>query len=180
MRVPRGGSGRIAFTALLCLGAGLMLWQTMGLGRVARLAPIWAIFPTIGLLLLQLVLDLRPAWGKRLERSALTVRPRVRLSPKAEQAAGSLAAGGDDRRSREAVALGGLLGLTALVWAVGVVVAVPLFLLGQAALGPSLSWPRAAALGLGAFVLLYLGFPNILGIELPPGKLLDLRSPVWL
>jgi uncharacterized membrane protein len=180
MRRLPGGSGRVAFTALLCLGAGVMLWQTMGLGRVARLAPIWAILPTAGLLLLQLVLDFRPAWAARLERSALPAGARLRPSQRAETEGTPPAAGQDHRPSREALALGALLGLTVLVLAVGVVLAVPLFLLGQLVIGARLSWWRVALLALAAFILLYLGFPNLLGIELPPGLLLDLRSPVWL
>jgi Tripartite tricarboxylate transporter TctB family len=180
MRRLPDGSGRIAFTALLCLAACMMLWQTMGLGRAARLAPIWAIFPTTGLLLLQLVLDLRPAWGRRLGRSAVLARPQVRRSRPGVEEAASPAAGGERRPSREAVAFGALLALTALALAVGLVLAAPLFLLGQLVIGSRLSWWRAAALALAAFILLYLGFPNLLGIELPPGLLLDLRSPVWL
>jgi hypothetical protein len=180
MRRLPGGSGRVAFTALLCLVAGVMLWQTMGLGQVARLAPIWAIVPTAGLLLLQLALDLRPAWAARLERSALLGRGRVRPSQPAEAEGVPPVAAGDRRPPREARAFGPLLGLTALVWAVGVVLAVPLFVLGQLVVGPRLSCWHAAVIALVAFIVLYLGFPNLLGIELPPGQLLDLHSPVWL
>jgi hypothetical protein len=158
-----------------------MLWQTLELGRTARLAPLWALLPTAGLLLLQLVLDLRPGWSRCLEWSALPARTRLRPPGPATAAAGAPIAAGHARpASGEAAAFAALLGLTALVWAVGVVVAVPLFLLSQAIIGPRLSSWRAAALALGAFIVLYLAFPNLLGIELPPGNLLDLRSPVWL
>ncbi len=180
MRRLPGGAGRVTFTALLCLGAGVLLWQTMGLGRVARLAPIWAILPTASLLLLQLVLDLRPAWAARLERSAFPARARPSPSERAEAEGTPPAAGQDRRPSREALAFGILFGLTVLVLAMGVALAVPLFLLGHLVIGSRLSWWRAALLALAAFILLYLGFPNLLGIELTSGLLLDLRSPVWL
>lgn len=63
--------------------------------------------------------------------------------------------------------------------AVGVVPAVPLFLLGYLVVGSGLSWWRAGIVALAAFLLLHYAFPHILGIEPAPGRLLDLRSAVW-
>ena len=135
--------------------------------------------PTTGLLLLQLVLDIRPG-GSAPREVTLLAPARVRRS-QPSAVVGALPAAGDDRGSaREALAFVALLGLTALVWAAGVVLAVPLSCSASWSSAPALSWWRALALALAAFVVLYLGFPNLLGIELPRGHFLDLRSPLWL
>jgi hypothetical protein len=160
---------RLAFTALLCLFAALLLWQTLALGRVARLAPLWVIVPTFGLLLLQLVLDLFPQLARRLPRG-WTFGPAEAGTPElAPETLGSAMAGISDRRGgREAETLAWLAGLAVIVQVVGVILAVPLFLFAYLVSRSGEPWWRAAAFAIAAFVLLRLGLPSGLGIEFAP------------
>jgi hypothetical protein len=51
---------RIGFTLFLLAVTALILYLTLGLGRIARLVPLWVVVPTLGLLLLQLIADVAP------------------------------------------------------------------------------------------------------------------------
>lgn len=146
-------SARTAFTALLCLGAGFLLWQTLGLGRAARLAPLWVIVPTLGLLLVQLVLDLCPRWAARLPQARALDAP----APSGEVVTGHR------RERREAATLAWLAGLAATIQLVDVVLAIPLFLFAYLVSRSREPWWRAAAVALAAFTALRLAFPNRLG-----------------
>ena len=159
-------SARTAFTALLCLGAGFLLWQTLDLGKAARLAPLWVVVPTFGLLLVQLVLDLCPRWAARLPQA------RALDTPLASAEAGT----GHGRERREAATLAWLAGLAAMIQFVDVVLAIPLFLFAYLATRSREPWWRAAAVAVVAFTALRLGFPNRLGSGLIPDWL-SLRLP---
>ncbi len=165
-------SARVAFTALLWVCAGWLLWQTLQLGGMARLAPIWVIVPTFGLLLLQLVLDLCPQRLSGLKRFMAASAGGGRL-PEPLSDAGSVpadaAAQSPARHGHPPIAW--LLALALMVQPLGVVVAVPLFLLSYLVGRSGEPLWRAVAVAAAVFALLRFGFPKILGIELAPGWL---------
>ena len=51
---------KIGFTLFLLAVTALQFYLTLGLGRIARLVPLWVVVPTLGLLLLQLIADIAP------------------------------------------------------------------------------------------------------------------------
>ena len=148
---------RGSFTLLLILFAAAILAMTPGLGRAARLVPVWVALPTLALLLVQLALDLSPALRRRCRSLASGTRPPMERRGGATDREAPRHAGPDRRTS---VRLLWVLLLPLAIYLLGFLVAVPLhafFCLRRVwgeGWGPSLATPAA----LGALLLLIARF----------------------
>jgi hypothetical protein len=56
--------GKIIFTLLVLAYVGIILYFTLHLGRTARMVPLIVIIPTLALLVLQVLLDIVPGFGR--------------------------------------------------------------------------------------------------------------------
>jgi len=146
---------RAGFTLLLLGGAFWLLAETLTLGGLARLAPLWVIAPTCALLAILFALEFRP--GSRDAGSP----DHAATAETAEPA----------RRRTELPTLLWLGVLVAMVLVAGILVAVPLFFLLYARLNWKWRWWAALATGAAAFAALYLCFVLALGMYLPRGWL---------
>lgn len=63
-----GWNGKTLFTLGLLTFVSFILYWTLELGRVARLVPFKVVIPTLGLLLVQLLLDLIPQWAEKYQQ----------------------------------------------------------------------------------------------------------------
>jgi hypothetical protein len=149
--------GDALFTLFVCAVAGLFALGTMPLSPAARLAPVAVLAPTLALLAVQLARDLarRPRTGE----------------PAPRREAGTADEPPADRARRRTV-VAALVGLLLLVAAVGLLLALPLFLWLYWVLVARLPVARAALIAGLAGGVLHLGLEEVLHLPLPPGLLL--------
>jgi len=166
-------SEKARFTLFLSAFIALLLYLTLELGRVARLVPLSVVIPTLGLLLLQLLLDLVPRLTRRCDSFELTrlyrtewVREKVRTSftsnpevpPKESQ-------------TTELSMFAWLMMMLVLVCLLGFLIAVPLYTLlylrGRSGEGWTLSLSVAGAM----WSLPYAVFHLALNTRLYEGQL---------
>ncbi len=146
------------FTAVLLLVASVLLGQTLLLRPAARLAPLWVLAPTVGLLLLQLLLDAAPGVARRL--SALPRDSLFGASKRIDawRRGGSEGASPAERRRRERRMAVWVTVLVVLVYLVGFFAAVPIFLLPYLRLEAHVDWRGSLALTAVLVCVLYLVF----------------------
>lgn len=155
------------FTAVLAAVGVALLVETLRLAPASRLAPLWVILPTLAFLTLELFLEgarlpkgaFRALRGGTLFGTAERVELRLRLHvPSARRR---------PRRSRELrMALWGAL-LLALVYAVGFLQAVPLFLAPYLYVEADVAWSRTLIITLLTTGFFYLVFGVLLNVPFP-------------
>jgi hypothetical protein len=147
-------SRRASFTFLLLAFAGVILYMTFGLGRVARMVPLVVVVPTILLLVLQLMMDLLPGLAQtygRLENKDLFgvqgLREKISEAVEAEE-------DGARQSHKERRAFLWLLTMLALVYLLGLLIALPLYTLLYLKSG-SEKWLTAIVMAAAIFGLIY-------------------------
>lgn len=145
---------RACFTLLLLAFAGVILSMTFGLGRIARMVPLAVVVPTLLLLALQLMMDLLPGLAQtygRLENKDLfgVQGLREKINEAVETAKDGAPQG--DKESR---AFLWLLTMLALVYLLGLLIALPLYTLLYLKSG-SEKWLTAIVIASAIFCLIY-------------------------
>jgi hypothetical protein len=164
--------GRTCFTLLLLACVGVSLYMTLRLGRVARMVPLAVAVPTFLLLALQLFMDLLPGLAQtygRLENKDLFGVQGLR-----EQIGNPVEVAEDktlqSRRERKSFLW--LLLMLALVYLLGLLIALPLYTLLYLKSG-SEKWLTAIVSALAIFGLIYGISVLDLGTQLYKGLLWD-------
>lgn len=162
----------VLFTALLTGVGAVFLVQTLYLAPGSRLAPLWVILPTLALLALELALELsslpdRAFFGALRRDTLLGTSERVELRLRLHLTAN----GKSPRRSRELrMALWGGL-LVTLVYTVGFLAAVPLYLVPYLRIEVHAAWSRTLAMTVLITGFFYLVFGVLLNVPFPPALL---------
>jgi hypothetical protein len=153
-------SMRLAFSVLLAVVAGALLFTAFAFGTVARRVPVVVLAPTLILLLAQVVMDLRDI------RRPSGKRP------------------GDDRSEAyvgfvqaalarpEFAAIAVAIAIALAVDLLGVAIAVPLLLGTFLAVAASVTPLQALVAGLAMLGIIDVGLGRLLGALLPDGRLL--------
>lgn len=149
------GRGAVYFTGFLTAVTGLLFLATLGLSPVGRLAPIWVVVPTAGLLLVELVREVRQV--------------RSRLDDEAEGEPTPAGLPGTEGRLSRMAAWGVVL--IVLVWVLGFIAAAPVFVAAYLRLEARLPWSRALLLSAVVAALSFLVFDGLLELTLPIGLL---------
>ncbi len=155
------------FTAILTGVGVVLLVQTLYLAPGSRLAPLWVILPTLALLILELVLEgtalpdraFRALHGDTLRGTAERVELRLRLHVSGDRRR--------PRRSRELrLTLWGAL-LLALVYTVGFLAAVPLYLAPYLRVEAHVAWSKTLVITMLTAGFFYLVFGVLLNVPFP-------------
>jgi hypothetical protein len=145
---------RACFTSLLLASAGVILYKTFGLGRVARMVPLAVVVPTLLLLALQLMMDLLPGLAQtygRLENKDLFGVQGLREKTGEP---GEAAKDRPPQSHKEGKALLWLLTMPALIYLLGLLIALPLYTLLYLKSG-SEKWLTAIVIAAVIFGLIY-------------------------
>ncbi len=160
------------FTAILTGVGAAFLVQTLFLAPGSRLAPLWVILPTLALLVLELALEVSSlpdgAFFNALRRDTLLgTSERVELRLRLYRTTAEKR----PRRARElrVVLWGGLLLM--LIYAVGFLAAVPLYLVPYLRVEARVSWGRTLVTTLLITGFFYLVFGVLLNVPFPPALL---------
>ncbi|MBI3651087.1 MAG: tripartite tricarboxylate transporter TctB family protein [Acidobacteria bacterium] len=126
---------------------------TLGLGRVARMVPLAVVLPTLLLLLVQLLMDMRPGLAQAYRR--WEQKDLFQVEPLRKQASQQMEKEDMERRQgdRERQAFFWLLAMLALLYFLGFLVALPLYTLWYLR-QHSEGWlkPMVIAAGIAGFV----------------------------
>ena len=163
---------RMGFTLFLLAVTALLLLLTLDLGRIARLVPLWVVIPTLGLLLLQLIVDVAPS------------KPEGRHHPRTPwlwMAARQTALGGTGTHPAVAgpqsnvVHLPGrnfmwIAWMAVSIWLVGLLYAVPLYALLYLKTRAGQGWRSSIAVASAMGLILYTLIVHVLGKPLDGGQ----------
>ena len=137
---------KILFTGFLLAAASLMLVQTLRLAPASRIVPFWVLLPTTALLTLELWLE-----------ATAPQDPGAEDRPALDQA-----------RALRLAFWGGLL--VALVYALGFLAAVPLYLAPYLRFETHHTWRRTLVLTLLVTGFFYVAFGVLLDVPFPEGR----------
>lgn len=160
---------RQLFTLALLAFAAVILYATAGLSEVGRLVPLSVLAPTLVLLLVQLCLELAPGFAQKrslLEQKDVFGIEQMRLKA-AEEAAYSLASRG--RRELSVIAWVALIPV--LIYLLGSLIALPLFLLIYLKVRSREGWVLSIGMAVAMFGFLYGAFVALLNVRLHEGWL---------
>lgn len=163
---------RMGFTLFLLAVTALLFLLTLDLGRIARLVPLWVVIPTLGLLLLQLIVDVAPS------------KPEGRHHPRTPwlwMAARPTALGGTGIHPAVAgpqsnvVQLPGrnfmwIAWMAVSIWLVGLLYAVPLYALLYLRTRAGQGWRSSIAVASAMGLILYTLIVHVLGKSLDGGQ----------
>ena len=168
-------SEKTLFTLIIMAFVSLLFYLTANLSPVARLVPLTVLIPTLGLLTLQLVLDLVPGLEgiyRRFEKVDLfgleQIRERVPTQDQAEPVQGI---DEGSRRHRELSLLLWILLLLILIYLFGFLIAPPAFTFLYLRWRSGESWKLSIAMAVGIGGLLYGVFILALRVRLYEGYL---------
>jgi hypothetical protein len=166
---------RALFTLILSAFAGLILYFTVSLSPVARLVPITVVIPTLGLLIFQLVLDLAP-WleqkYRRFEKVDLLGVEEIKKEVSSHDQANSANAGNDASSGRRELDLfSWVLLLVTMIYLLGFLVALPVYLLLYLRWRSGESWALSISVAVGMGSVLYGVFILTLRLRLDEGHL---------
>ena len=157
------------FTGLLLLATLVIGVEILALNPHARLAPLWAIIPTLVLLLVQLCLELWPGFAREARQIVLRSAANDKIVERLEMAAPAGSQANAERSvARECEAFAWLALLLIAVLAFSLDWGVAAFLLCYLLVRTSLPVWRSGLLALMIFVFLHVGFTQ-LGTALPLG-----------
>jgi hypothetical protein len=161
------------FTLLLFAFVALLSSLTLGLGRVARLVPIVVVIPTLLLLVIQLMIDLLPQLAKKY--SIIERQDVFRVEPLREKSLSGLSDERQEedvsRRNRELKALLWLLVMFGLIYLLGFLIALPLYVFLYLKQQSGEGWMISITTAAGIFALLYGVFVFAIGTGLYEGHL---------
>lgn len=164
-------SRRLLFTVILTGVAVTFLIQTLYLAPASRVVPLSVIVPTLAALMLELALEgaslpdraFRTLRGDTLLGTTERVELRLRLHVSSDRR--------PSRRSRELrLTLWGAL-LLALVYTVGFLAAVPLYLTPYLRFEARVSWAKTLVITLLISVFFYVAFGVLLNVPFPSALL---------
>lgn len=154
------------FTLALLVFATVMLYATAGLSEVGRLVPLSVLVPTLVLLVVQLCLDLAPGF---VEKHSLLEKKDVfgieQMRPKAAEEADS----GAWRGRRELNVFVWVTLVAGLMYLVGALIGLPLFLLLYLKVRSREGWVLSIGLSAAMFGFLYGVFVAVLNVRLHEG-----------
>lgn len=162
-------NNRQLFTLALLGFAAVILYATAGLSEVGRLVPLAVLVPTLVLLLVQLCLDVAPGFVQKhslLEQKDVFGIEQMRPTP-AEEATSSAASRG--RRKLSVFAWVAMI--PALVYLLGPLIALPLFLLLYLKVRSKEGWAVSIGMAVAMFGFLYGAFVAVLNLRLHEGWL---------
>jgi hypothetical protein len=144
---------------------GVLVLVALNYSAQARFMPLVAGIPAIGLLLLQIVIDIRTARkGKTSEAPAAPATPgmpvQTILTPR-------------ETIRREMILWGYFLGLIVGILFFGFWISIPIFLVSFLRFEAKCGWAFSLILGIGATAILYLAFVKGLTVELHNGFIVD-------
>jgi hypothetical protein len=163
------------FTLLLVMVVALALYLSVDLSPVARMVPLTVLIPTLGLLLIQLALDLSPRLARGWARLALTdvrgIEP-AKQGPQesAQVSSGSTAAWADSRRGQGKAILS-VLTVLASVYLCGFLIAVPVNTLVYLRVSAKESWVFSIGSALAMVGVFYCVFGLALDTNMYEGVL---------
>lgn len=166
---------RQLFTLALLAFAAVILYATAGLSEVGRLVPLAVLVPTLVLLLVQLCLDLAPGFVRKhslLEQKDVFGVEQMRLKG-AEEAANS----GASRGRRELSVFAWVAFIPGLMYLLGSLIALPLFLLLYLKARSKEGWVLSIGMAVAMFGFLYGVFIAILNVRLHEGWLWNRLGP---
>ena len=133
--------GSFVLAAVLTAVTAVLLIASLTLHTTAAIVPLVVAVPTVLILIEQLVREVR--------------RPEI--------------AAGASLPRRERVTLGWMLGLLALIWAIGIVIALPLYLLLYLRVQSRERWTVAITMAAVTWCVLFAGLGLLLGVQPPAG-----------
>jgi hypothetical protein len=160
---------RIWFSATLLLIVGIFLAESFALRPAARMAPLWALLPTLALLVLQVLVDASPRLRGRL--SLLQERVIVPDTGGASVPEAGEEFGPRDRPSRELRLVFWLAWLMGLMYLVGLLPSTVLFLIPYLRSESGLGWGRSVVLTGVATAVIYVAFGLMARVPFPSGIL---------
>ena len=177
--MTRSRIDRIIFSAVLLLAGLLFLFLTLPLGRMAQMVPIRVLMPTIGLLLLQLVID----WRARVNEPSVAIRrgrnPNAivdRHRDKTPSDRRSNRSAGTPKEIKEYPILLLLGGLPVSIYLVGFILAATLFVWFYYRFYFKKSLWFSAFLALGAAICLYVLLVLLLGMDIRSGLIWNMAA----
>lgn len=161
----------VLFTALVTASAAVFLVQSLQLSPGSRLAPLFVIVPTLVFGILQLVIEgtslprngLHALGGYNLLGTSRRVELRLRLHVSRDRA------GARRERGLRLAFWGGLLVL--LVYSIGLLPAVPLYLAPYLRVETRMRWSRAIGVAVMTAAAFYLIFDVLLHMPFPPAAI---------
>lgn len=167
-------SDRQFFTMALLVFVTVILYGTAGLSEVGRLVPLSVLVPTVVLLLVQLCLDLAPEFVQKhsvLEKKDVFGVEQMR--PKAAEEADFTAS----RAHREMSVFAWVAVIAGLMYLVGSLIGLPLFLLLYLKIHSREGWVLSVGVAAAMFGFLYGVFVAILHVRLHEGWLWSRIGP---
>ena len=163
---------RIGFTLFLLAVAALLFCLTLDLGRIARLVPLWVVIPTMGLLLLQLIVDIAPKEAKaRHHPRADWLLGTVRQTAIGDTGTHSAAAG---PQSHDVHSVGRnfiwIAWMVISIYLLGVLYAVPFYALLYLRMQARQGWRSSIAVASTMGLVLYALIVHVLGKTLYGGR----------
>ena len=158
------------FTALLLLGSGILLTQTLWLNPPARMAPLWVLLPTVTLLLLQLSRDVRPCLFSRLpvpHKPGALLGASLHLEAEPERGTGR--ATPEKRQRRELRMMVWIAFLAGAIYLVGLLLAVTMFLVPYLRAEAGVGWRRSLLITAATVGVIYLVFGVLAEVPFPEG-----------
>lgn len=166
---------RQLFTLALLAFVASLLYATAGLSEVGRLVPLAVLAPALVLLLVQFCFDLAPGFTQKhslIEQKDVFGIERMRLKA-TEEAANS----GASRGRRELSLFAWVAALPALMYLLGSLIALPIFLLLYLKLRSKEGWALSMGMAVAMFGFLYGAFVAVLNVRLHEGWLWNRLGP---
>lgn len=160
---------RSLFALALLSFAALMLYGSAGLSEVARLVPLAVIVPTLVLLVIQLCLDLAPEFVHK--HSVIEEKDVFGIEQLRRKAAEHAGDAGASRGRRELKLFAWVAFLPGLMYLLGSLIALPLFLLAYLKLRSKEGWVLSIGMAVALFGFLYGALVAILNVRLHEGWL---------
>ena len=163
------------FTLALLAFAAVMLYATGGLSEVGRLVPLSVLVPTLGLLLVQLCLDLAPRFVRK--HSLLEQKDVFGIEQMRPKAAEEAANSAISRGSREVSVFAWVAFVPGVMYLLGPLIALPLFLLLYLKIRSKEGWVLSIGVAVAMFGFLYGAFVAVLNVRLHEGWLWNRLGP---
>jgi hypothetical protein len=173
-----GRTERTVVTLLLVALVAAIGLATLGLGPAARLVPLAVAVPTLGLLALQVLLDVAPriaeAWSRVARSDPFGVKPIIKRAV-GVPGAGKVSAVEEGRGGRELSTVLSLLMMIATIQLFGLFLAVPAYVFVQLKVRTQEGWALSVAVAVGMCVLVY-GVVALAPVRLDNGLVWDWLS----
>jgi len=145
-----------AFTSLWIIAVAVALYVSRNWNSTTALFPHSVGYPLLALLVIILVVDIRKARRRKEKGETESDEDRKFLH--------------DNRWMM--LYLGWLLGFAFLVWAIGMVYSIPIYIFSYMTLQGKLGWLKSAVYAVLASVLVFTLFQYVFGVVWPEGELL--------